>query len=320
MRTRRAFRAGAAVAIAATLIVACGDSDEGGDGTASAEPAAIVTPPNARWQYQLEAARRGHEETGRINVGICRRPADGGGACVRPRVIDFDPYLDERGVTPDTTLNTKAVDALHDRGGYAICYIDAGSIERYRPDYERFVAWNESHGDSLLGNPFSKRFPNEYWANIGGAKQRAFLLRMMDERTARCAEAGFDAVEYDVVAAHESGKRVTGFPVSAADQLAYNRGLAAVGHGHGLAIGLKNDLSQARQLVDDFDFAINEECAGYDECKLLKPFVAAGKPVYHVEYTLPPRRFCAASARLGFNSIKKAADFSLRDTPWTPCE
>lgn len=310
---------GSALAIAALALAACGVSDDGSGATAAGGAAAITPPPDGRWQYQLEAARAGHEDSGRINVGICRLPASGG-ACARPEVIDFDPYLDERGVTPDTTLNTKAVDALHDRGGYAICYVDAGSIERYRPDFERFKSWDRSHGGALLGNPFSKRFPNEYWANIGEPAQRRFLLGMMAARTAGCAEAGFDAVEYDVVAAHESGKRVTGFAVSAGDQLAYNRGLAAIGHEHGLAVGLKNDLSQARRLVDDFDFAINEECAGYDECKLLRPFVAAGKPVFHVEYTLPPRRFCPQGDRLGFNSIKKAADYSLRDTPWTPCE
>lgn len=315
----RTFRAGLALVIAGALVIACGGSGGDSDTATATQADAITPPPNARWQYQLEAARRGHERTGRINVGICRPPADGG-ACVRPVVIDFDPYLDERGVTPDTTLNTKAVDALHERGGYAVCYVDAGSIERYRPDFDQFKRWDRRHGGTLLGNPFSKRFPNEYWANIGGAEQRAFLLKMMDARTAKCEQAGFDAVEYDVVAAHESGKRVTGFAVSAADQLTYNRGLAAIGHEHGLAVGLKNDLSQARQLVGDFDFAINEECAGYNECRLLKPFVAAGKPVFHVEYTLPPRRFCPEGDRLGFNSIKKAPDYSLRDTPWTPCE
>lgn len=315
----RGLAAAAAIVVVLAPVACGGTGGDGTDATPTTAAEVIVPPPDARWQYQLEAARHGHGRTGRIDVGICRPPA-GGGACVRPEVIDFDPYLDRRGQTPDTTLNTRAVDALHDRGGYAICYVDAGSIERYRPDFERFRRWDRSHGGSLLGNPFSKRFPNEYWANVGGAAQREFLLEMMEERTARCEQAGFDAVEYDVVAAHESGRRVTGFAVSARDQLAYNRGLAAIGHDHGLAVGLKNDLSQARQLVDDFDFAINEECAGYDECGLLKPFVAAGKPVFHVEYTLPPRRFCPQGERLGFNSIKKAADYSLRNTPWTPCE
>ena len=78
-------------------------------------------------------------------------------------------------------------------------------------------------------------------------------------------------------------------------------------------------ISARSELIDDFDFAINEECAGYDECKLLKPFAAAGKPVFHVEYTLPPRRFCAATEGLGFHSIRKGPNFGLRPLPYKPC-
>jgi len=33
-----------------------------------------------------------------------------------------------------------------------------------------------------------------------------------------------------------------------------------------------------------FDWALNEECLSYDECDLLKPFLEAGKAVFHVEY------------------------------------
>ena len=122
---------------------------------------------------------------------------------VRPSVIDFDLYLDERGPGVDSKPNRPAVKALHELGGYAICYIDAGGIENYRPDYRRFVRWHREHDRSLLGKPFSKRFPEERWANVGGSRQRAFLLRMMGDRTRLCAKAGFDAVEY-------AGDRVEG--------------------------------------------------------------------------------------------------------------
>ena len=180
-------------------------------------------------------------------------------------------------------------------------------------------AWHRQHGRSLLGRPFSKRFPEERWANVGGKKQRRFLLRMMERRTVRCARAGFDAVEYDVVAAHESGRRVTGWNVSYGDQLAYNRGLARIAHRHRLAVGLKNDLSQVKDLERDFDFAINEECFTYDECGMLKPFVEAGKPVFHVEYTNSRAEFCATTEALGFQSIRKGPNFGLRPLPYKPC-
>ena len=285
---------------------------------AAAGAAPIEPPPDARWQYQLQGIAKGGFDTGRVDVGICGRPP-GGGTCLRPVVYEFDLYRDGRGGAVDRRPNRRGVRAVHAAGGYAVCYVDAGGIENYRPDWERFKRWHRKHGRSLLGRPFSKRFPEERWANVGGKKQRRFLLRMMERRTVRCARAGFDAVEYDVVAAHESGRRVTGWNVSYADQLAYNRGLARIAHRHRLAVGLKNDLSQVKDLERDFDFAINEECFTYDECGMLKPFVKAGKPVFHVEYTNSRSEFCATTEALGFQSIRKGPNFGLRPLPYKPC-
>jgi hypothetical protein len=44
-----------------------------------------------------------------------------------------------------------------------------------------------------------------------------------------------------------------------------------------MAVGLKNDLDQIPDLVGDFDFAVNEQCAQSGECADLKPFVAADR-------------------------------------------
>ena len=280
--------------------------------------AAITPPPDARWNYQLQASRSGGEDSGRIAVDVCSPPL-GGTECARPTVIDFDLYLDQHGPGIDSKPNREAVRALHALDGYAICYVDAGGIENYRPDYRRFLRWHRDHDHSLLGKPFSKRFPEERWANVGGARQRAFLLRMMGRRTKLCAGAGFDAVEYDVVEAWASGKRVTGWKVSYRDQLAYNRGLARLAHDHGLAAGLKNDLAQVRDLLDDFEFAVNEECFTYDECERLRPFIDAGKPVFHVEYTNPRAKFCPHTEGLGFNSIRKSPNYTLFAQPFDPC-
>jgi Glycoside-hydrolase family GH114 len=290
-----------------------------GSACGSAEPSAngIVRPPDGRWQYQLQASPAGNHASGGIDVDICERPFVGGPACVTPSVIDFDLYRDQRGPGIDDRPNRRAVAALHRLGGYAICYVDAGGIEDHRPDYHRFLRWHRRHGRSLLGDPFSKRFPDERWANVGGARQRAFLLRMMERRVAKCERAGFDAVEFDVVDAWDAGRRRTGWRVSYRDQLKYNRSLAAIAHEHGLAVGLKNDLGQIEDLVDRFDFAINEECVTHDECELLRPFVEAGKPVFHVEYEQPRSEFCEAVAPLGFNSIRKRYELFAR--PYLPC-
>ncbi|NUW40226.1 endo alpha-1,4 polygalactosaminidase [Nonomuraea rhodomycinica] len=287
--------------------------------TPTSATAGIWRPPvDSRWQYQLQGSKT-YASTGGVNVDICGVP-QGGGACVRPSVFDIDLYAAEEVAGNNTTLNTAAVKAIHAKGAKAICYVDAGSIEEFRPDYQKFVDWHNAHGKSLLGKPFSEEFPNERWANINNDKgQRDFLLQMMAARVDKCAQAGFDGVEFDVVNAHEEGKSVTGWTVSPATQLTYNRALAAIAHGKGLSVALKNDLSQAEELVSSFDYAVNEECFQFDECSELNVFVKAGKPVFHVEYATAPSSFCAKSRTLKFNSLKKPEDYSLYDKPYAPC-
>jgi hypothetical protein len=51
-----------------------------------------------------------------------------------------------------------------------------------------------------------------------------------------------------------------------------------------LSVGLKNDLDQLEDLVDWFDWALNEECASFNECGRLTTFTDADKAVFHVEY------------------------------------
>jgi hypothetical protein len=50
-----------------------------------------------------------------------------------------------------------------------------------------------------------------------------------------------------------------GFGFTASDQLVYNRWLSQQAHQRNLSIGLKNDMDQASDLLNDFDFAINEQ-------------------------------------------------------------
>ncbi|SEG96785.1 hypothetical protein SAMN05444920_110102 [Nonomuraea solani] len=281
------------------------------------QAAAVWVPPvDSRWQYQLEG-NPDFPETGGVNVGICEVPQSGG-ACVRPTVFDIDLYAAEEVAGDNATLNTAAVQAIHARGAKAICYVDAGSIEEFRPDYQQFVDWHNEHDGSLLGKPFSPEFPNERWANINNDKgQRDFLLEMMAARVDKCVQAGFDGVEFDVVHAHEAGEETTGWAISPATQLVYNRALAGMAHRKGLSVALKNDLSQAAELVSSFDYAVNEECFEHDECSELSPFTEAGKAVFHVEYKTSPDDFCAATT--GFNSLKKPEDYSLYDQPFAPC-
>jgi hypothetical protein len=198
----------------------------------------------------------------------------------------------------------QVVAALHAAGRKVICYVNAGAYENFRSDADLFAP-------SLLGS--SDGWPGERWLDIRQLKQ---LRPIMAARFESCARKGFDAIEADNVDGYEND---TGFPLTAADQLAYNEMLAGLAHADGLAIGLKNDLDQVAQLLPSFDFAIDEQCAEYDECAELEPFIAAGKAVFEAEYNLPLSAFCAQSDALGFSAILKdtALDATRQACPET---
>ena len=103
----------------------------------------------------------------------------------------------------------------------------------------------------------------------------------MAARIDLAVQKGCDAVEPENVDGYANA---TGISLNAANQLDYNRFLAQQAHQRNLAVGLMNDLDQAASLVDDFDFAVNEECHEYDECNALIVFIGAGKPVFNAEY------------------------------------
>jgi hypothetical protein len=112
---------------------------------------------------------------------------------------------------------------------------------------------------------------------VRSANVRRIMLARLDLAVSR----GFDGVEPDNVDGYTNDP---GFPLTAADQLDFNRFIADAAHERGLAVGLKNDLDQIPDLVACFDFAVNEQCHEYDECGALQPFVDAGKPVFNAEY------------------------------------
>lgn len=57
-----------------------------------------------------------------------------------------------------------------------------------------------------------------------------------------------------------------GVDVSEADQIDYNAWFAGEVHAAGMSVGLKNTVELVPILVNDFDFAINEECHEWEEC------------------------------------------------------
>ena len=165
---------------------------------------------------------------------------------------------------PDATIAV-----LHAQGRRVIAYFSAGTSESFRNDFGEFQASN-------LGNTLADH-PTERWLDVRSANVRRIMLARLDRAAAR----GFDGVEPDNVDGYSNDP---GFPLTAEDQLAFNRFIANEAHLRGLAVGLKNDLDQIPQLVSYFDFAVNEQCHEFNECSVLQPFIDAGKPVFNAEY------------------------------------
>lgn len=183
---------------------------------------------------------------------------------------------------------------VHRNGAKAICYINAGAWENWRPDANRYPSGVK--GSELDG------WPGERWLDI----RRLDLLRpILVDRLELCSAKGFDGVEFDNVDGYTND---FGFDLTRADQLAFNRWLAAAAHDHGLSVGLKNALDISVELEPHFDFAIVEQCFYFRECALTKPFVDAGKAVIDVEYELGRGSFCSKAARLGISAMRKHLD------------
>jgi len=203
--------------------------------------------------------------------------------------IDVEMYDIDLFDTPVQTI----ID-LEAQGRAVICYVSAGSWEDWRPDAGDYPA-------IVLGDPLDG-WPGERWVDI---RRLDLLGPILEARLDLARDKGCTGVEPDNVDAYQNS---SGFPLVAADQLAFNRWLATEAHERGLSIGLKNDLDQVPDLVADFDWAINEQCYQYAECDLLQPFIDAGKAVFGVEYSGDEAVFCPYFNALGYSWLKKDLD------------
>lgn len=203
---------------------------------------------------------------------------------VRADVYDLDLF--------ETTA--EQIKALQAQGAKVVCYVNAGAWENWRPD-------KDDYPDEVIGAVYAG-WPGERWLDI---RQIDALSPILRARLDLCAVKGFDGVDPDNL---DGFTNATGFDLTAEDQLAFNRWLAAEAHQRGLGIGLKNDPDQASLLVAHFDWATTESCFAEDWCYLLSPFIETGKPVIAIEYTdndMKTASFCPTANDLGMDAILK---------------
>ena len=167
----------------------------------------------------------------------------------------------------DTSSST--IQKLKLSGKKVICYFSAGSYEDFRVDKGKFNS--KDLGNELDG------WDGEKWLDIRSSNVRSIMLGRLD----LAKQKGCDGVEPDNMDGYINN---SGFNLAASDQLGFNKFIANEAHKRMLSVGLKNDLDQVDELVDYFDFSVNEQCFEYNECDSLSPFINNGKPVLNAEY------------------------------------
>lgn len=176
---------------------------------------------------------------------------------------DTDVYDVDMYDTPPEKINE-----LHAARKKVICYVNAGAYEDWRVDSADFPT-------TILGKNY---WPGEKWLDI---RRIDLLSPILSKRIDFCATKGFDGIEFDNINGFEND---TGFPLTAEDQIKFNKWLASESHKRRLAVGLKNNSTQVTDLVEAFDFAITESCAVEGWCTDFQAFIDAGKPVFAIEY------------------------------------
>lgn len=202
-------------------------------------------------------------------------------------------------------LESGLIGRLKGKGKKVICYFSAGSGEDWRPDYAQIP--KEALGEGLDG------WPGEKWLDTRSEGLRSVMKSRLDKAKA----AGCDGVDPDNVDGYANE---SGFELTEATQLDYNRFLAKEAHQRGLAVGLKNDVEQVEDLVGDFDFAVNESCFEFDECDAVAAFVKANKSVLSIEYgnvAAHQTSVCPKANTLQFFTILSAKD--RLDGTFTKC-
>ena len=196
---------------------------------------------------------------------------------------------------------------LKAKGHNVICYFSAGSYEDWRTDASSFP--KAAIGDAMEG------WEGENWIDTRNPDLRA----VMTKRIQLAQQKGCDGVDPDNIDGYDPGNN-PGFPLTPETGTDFVQFLANTAHGLGLACGLKNGGDIVDSVVGNVEWELNEQCVVYDECDALQPFIEAGKPVFHIEYTKDKvasaafvKKSCSGAGTGGFSTLIKHMALG----PWT---
>lgn len=193
--------------------------------------------------------------------------------------------------TFDVSVTT--IKELHKRGKKVVCYINVGSWEDWRSDKEAFP-------QEALGNEYAG-WEGERWLDI----RNPALRPIMQQRLNLAKNKGCDAIDPDNIDGYAND---TGFPITAKEQITYDRWIAAEAHARGMSIGQKNAGELIGDLISSYDWALLESCVDQGWCAEFSPFIRQGKAVFDVEYTdstITLSAACAAAHTYNFTVLIK---------------
>ena len=190
--------------------------------------------------------------------------------------------------------DVEAMQHVQSSGKKLICYFSAGSYENFRADASEFP-------QSVLGNTL-KGWDNEKWVDTNSPIVRNIMI----QRLQLAKNKSCDAVDPDNIDAYDNDN---GLGLTQADAVSYVTFLANEAHKLGMGVSLKNGGAIVNQTINLVDFQVNEQCVQYNDCSMFNPFIAANKPVFHIEYpedaqNLTPQEVCQQSPT-GYSTLIK---------------
>lgn len=258
---------------------------------------------------------------------------EGSGARAAGPVVELPPtsgsfdYQLGAAYLPEAGLDVVVRDAGAEpaAGAYNVCYVNGfqtqpDETDRWLGDNEELLL-HDAAGE-LVVDP---DWPGEYVLDPGTAERRERIVAVVGPVVTGCADAGYDAVEFDNLDTWTRFTEPAGGVVHRADALALAGEYLDLAHAAGLAVGQKNAAEATEPLRElGFDFAVTEECGAYGECGAYTRVY--GGHVLQVEYTdnLPGgfREICALPERAPLTILRDRdlvgpgdAGYTLRRCP-----
>lgn len=167
-------------------------------------------------------------------------------------------------------------------GMYSICYVNGFQTQPGELGDWPIGTLLHHNGEPMI----DPDWPDEVLLDTSTAESRRQILDLVSPWIIGCAEAGYDAVEFDNLDSYTRSHDA----MSLEDNLMLAGELVTVAHNAGLAAGQKNAAEDTVALHEraGFDFAITEECAAYRECAAYTSVY--GPHVIDIEYTTDAQR------------------------------